>query len=64
MEILKTKVFALYPGKITDLAIQMGLSRSYLYRVRAGEREIGNQFIVGALKLFPCYSFGELFYIE
>jgi hypothetical protein len=62
--VVKTRVFDL--GKyrsLPELARSMGVSVSEVYRVRQGERSINQKFILGAIKAFPEYRFGELFYI-
>ncbi len=62
---LKTKVFELDNGRyhnLSELAQAMGISASHIYRVRRGERRISEKFIVGAMKAFPEYGFGDLFY--
>jgi len=62
--VVKTKVFDL--GKyrnLFELARSMGVSVNEVCRVRKGERSINQKFILGAIKAFPEYRFGELFYI-
>ena len=62
---LKTKVFELGDGRYrnsSELAQAMGMSTSHIYRVRRGERRINEKFITGAMKAFPEYRFGDLFY--
>ncbi len=62
---LKTKVFELGNGRyhnLSDLAQAMGISASYIYRVRRSERRISEKFIVETMKAFPEYGFGDLFY--
>lgn len=52
----KTRVFALSDGKyrsLSELAQVMGISSAQIYRVRAGQRDIGEKFIIGAVKAFP-----------
>ena len=49
---------------IKRLARFFGLSLPQLYRIRRGDRKIGERFIVGALTAFPKYKFEDLFYIE
>jgi len=41
----------------------MGIHHSQIYRVRNGERPISEKFIIGALKAFPGYRLGDLFYV-
>jgi len=63
---LKTKVFELSNGKyakLSDLAQAMGVSLTQVYRVRRGKSDIGEKFIIGALKGFPGYKFDDLFYV-
>lgn len=63
--IVKTRVFNLLDGKysnLSELAQQMGISVSQIYRVREGKRSINQKFIIGAIRAFPGYSFDELFY--
>jgi hypothetical protein len=63
--IIKTRVFEMSNGKyhnLTDLAVNMGLSVSQVYRVREGKRGINEKFIVGAKKAFPNSRLDELFY--
>ena len=42
----------------------MGISAGYIYKVRQGKRSINQKFIIGAIKAFPEYSLGDLFYVE
>ncbi len=63
---VKTRVFELCEGKygnLTELAREMGISASQLYRVREGKRRINEKFILGAVKAFPQCRFSDLFYI-
>jgi len=63
---LKTTVFDLCSGKyrnLTELARDMGISRSQIYRVRQGKRAINEQFITGAIKAFPEHALEQLFYV-
>ncbi|GAH54420.1 unnamed protein product, partial [marine sediment metagenome] len=63
--ILKTRIFDLYNGKyenLSELAQAMGISVSQIYRVRQGKRSINQKFLIGAIKAFPQYKFGDLFY--
>jgi hypothetical protein len=62
--VVRTRVFDL--GKyhsLPELARSMRVSVSEVYRVRQGERSINHKFILGAIRAFPEYRFGELFYI-
>lgn len=60
-----TTVYQLNTYKnLTELARAMGLSVSQVYRVKKGERPIGEKFILGAIKAFPDKSLSELFYLE
>lgn len=45
----------------TELAKNMGINRSQVWRVKEGKNEPGRDFIAGALKAFPEASFDELF---
>jgi len=63
---LRTRVFELYNGQyssLVELARAMGISNSQIYRVKHGKRTINEKFIVGALKAFPGYKLGDLFYV-
>jgi len=63
---LKTRVFELSSGKyanLSDLARAMGISLAQIYRVRDGKRDIGEKFIIGAVKAFPGYKLDDLFYV-
>jgi len=63
---LKTRVFALSNGKyekLSDLAQAMGISLAQIYRVSDGKRDIGEKFIIGAVKAFPGYKLDDLFYV-
>ena len=64
--IVKTRIFELYNGKymnLSELAHNMGISVSQIYRVREGKRSINQRFIVGAIRAFPQYRLDELFYL-
>lgn len=61
---LRTRLFELQKDSMEDLAIRLGISLSYVYRIKKGERRINEKFIVGALGGFPEYKFEDLFYIE
>ncbi len=63
---LKTKAFELRNRRyrnLSELAQAMGMSASYVYRVRQGKRHISEKFIIVAIKAFPEYGFDDLFYI-
>jgi len=63
---LRTRVFELYNGQyssLVEVARAMGISNSQIYRVKHGKRAINEKFIVGALKAFPRYELGDLFYV-
>ena len=63
---LETKVFEFCNGKyrnLPELAQVMGISVSQIYRVRQGKRPISEKFITGAIKAFPEYKLGDLFYV-
>jgi len=63
---LKTRVFKLSNGKhenLSELAQVMGISLAQIYRVRAGKRDIGEKFIIGAVKAFPGNKLDDLFYV-
>jgi len=63
---LRTKVFDLYNKRyasLVELTQAMGISTSQIYRVRHRDRTINEKFIIGAIKAFPRYRFGDLFYV-
>jgi len=63
---IKTRVFELCNGKyknLVELATAMGISVSQVYRIREGKRSINQKFLIGAIKAFPGYTLGELFYL-
>ena len=63
--LLETRIFELCNEKykkLSELAQAMEISASQIYRVRQGKYDINQEFIVGAIKAFPEYGFGELFY--
>lgn len=63
---LKTRGFEFSNRKytsLTELAQAMGISVSQIYRVRQGKRTINEKFIIGTVKAFPEYDFGDLFYV-
>jgi len=64
--IVKTRIFELRNGSyqnLSELAKAMGISVSQIYRVREGKRRINQKFIVGAIRAFPQYKLGDLFYV-
>jgi len=64
---LNTRLFELYKGRygsLPKLAQAMGVSHHLIYRVRDGKRGIGRRFIIGAIKAFPEYNLGDLFYVD
>ena len=63
--LLKTRIFELCDGKyknLYELAQAMGISISQIYRVREGKHRINQEFIVGAIRVFPDYNISDLFY--
>jgi len=63
--LLKTHIFELRNSKcnnLSELAQVMGISVSQIYSVRQGKCGIGKKFIIGAIKAFPEYGLGDLFY--
>lgn len=63
--LLQTQIFELCNGKyknLSELAQSMGISVSHIYKVRQGKRSISKKFIIGAIKAFPEYGVGGLFY--
>ncbi|GAH63560.1 unnamed protein product, partial [marine sediment metagenome] len=63
---LKTRVFELCNGKyesLKELARAMGISVTQVYRVRQGKSDIGEKFIIGAVKAFPDKKLDDLFYV-
>ena len=64
--IIKTRIFEFFDGNyrnLSELAQNMGISVSQIYRVREGTRSINQGFIVGAIRAFPQYRLDELFYL-
>ena len=62
---LRTRLFELNRFyNMTELADMLGVSVSYLYRIKEGNRKIGQTLIIGALLAFPKRKFEDLFYIE
>lgn len=63
---LETKIFNLCSGRyrnLAELAKEMGISVSQIYRVRQGKRPIGEKFITGTIKAFPGYKLDDLFHV-
>lgn len=63
--VLKTQIFQLCNGKyenLGELAQAMGISMSQIYAVQEGKRSIDEKFVIGAMKAFPEYGIGHLFY--
>jgi len=62
---LRTRLFELNRfynmGELADI---LDVSVSYLYRIKEGNRKIGQIFIIAALTAFPKRKFEDLFYIE
>jgi len=42
----------------------MAVSHHLIYKVKQGKRGIGRRFIIGAIKAFPEYDLGYLFYVN
>ena len=64
--IIKTRIFEVTNHKyrnLSELAQAMGISVSQIYRVRAGQRNINQKFITGAVEAFPQYRLDDLFYL-
>ncbi len=64
--IVRTRIFELCNGEyrnLSALARAMGISVSQIYRVKNGNRNINQKFIVGAIKAFPEYKLDDLFYL-
>jgi len=65
--LLETQIFKLYNGKyrnIRELAQAMGISVGQISGVQQGKHSIDEEFIIGALKAFPEYGIGHLFYFS
>ena len=70
--ILNKELFmqALDESKIGDrlnmsaIADQMGINRSYLFKVLTGKQNPGRKFIEGALKVCKGYSMNDLFTLK
>jgi len=66
MVIIKTRIFEFFDGNyrnLSELAQNMGISVSQIYRVREGKRSINQKFIIGAIRAFPKHKFEDLFYL-
>ncbi|MFC2014446.1 helix-turn-helix domain-containing protein [Chloroflexota bacterium] len=64
--LLKTRVFELCEEKhkdLDELGQTMNISVNQLNGVHQGKYSINQRFIVGALKAFPEYNIGDLFYL-
>ncbi len=64
---LKTRIFKLADLAgltLADLAEAMGVDVSTVYRVKMGQRNIGDAFITGAKRAFPTMDLDDLFYVE
>jgi len=64
---LNTRVFELCNGRyrnLVELAQTMEISQDLIYRVRKGDRDIHERFIIGATKAFPGYKLDDLFYVS
>jgi len=63
--IIRTKIFELRDKNyrnLSELAQAMEISVSQIYRVKEGNRNINQKFIIGAIKAFPKHKFDDLFY--
>ncbi len=63
--LIKTLIFELCTGKyknLGELARAMGMPAHQIYEVQRGQRSIDEEFITGAIKAFPEYGMGHLFY--
>ena len=47
---------------LSELAQAMEIPVSQIYRVRQGKCSINQKLIIGAIKAFPEYDIGDLFY--
>jgi hypothetical protein len=64
--IVRTRIFELCRSEyqnLSALARAMGISVSQIYRVKNGQRNINQKFIVGAIKAFPKHKLDDLFYL-
>ncbi len=63
--VLRTLIFELCAGKyggLPELARAMEVPAPQIDGVRQGKRDIDEKFIIGAIKAFPEYGIGHLFY--
>ncbi|WP_018305426.1 hypothetical protein [Desulfitobacterium hafniense] len=49
---------------LQDIAKEMDIDRSHLYKVLHQNKEPGRKFIEGALRIFPDKKFDELFFLS
>lgn len=49
---------------MSAIAEQMGINRSYLFKVLTGKQNPGRKFIEGALKVCKGYSMNDLFTLK
>ncbi len=64
--IIMTRIFELCDHNyhnLSELAQAMGLSVGQISGVQQGKHSIDEKFIIGALKAFPEYGIGHLFYL-
>ena len=64
--LLKTRIFELCSEEyknLSELAQAMKISVSQIYGVRQGKCRINEKLIIGAIKAFPEYNIGDLFYL-
>jgi len=64
---LKTRVFELCQAEyknLYELAQAMKIPVSQIYGVHRGKYSINQKFIVRAIRLFPEYNVGDLFYFS
>jgi len=65
--LLKTRIFELCKEKyknLTELAQTMNISIGQMYGVHQEKYCINEEFIVGAIRAFPEYNVGYLFYLD
>ena len=63
--LLKTRIFELYKEKyknLNELSQTMNIPVRHLYGVYQGKYRIDRRFIIGAIRAFPEYNIGDLFY--
>jgi len=63
--LLKSRVLDLYNEKYKnpyELAQAMKISVCQIYGVHQGRYNINEEFIIGAIRAFPEYNIGDLFY--